>query len=84
MKKEIESNAVKDIKELFRLKKISKAIKEKIFRDIKNILGHEEEEYFKAVRIGDFGVTITLDMKVTAIEIKHYQLEIILIKLDHA
>ena len=84
LKKEIDDNAVKDIKEIFRLKKINKAIKEKIIRDIKNILGHEEEEYYKAVRIGNFGVTITLNMKVTVIEIKHYQLEIILIKIDHA
>ena len=30
-----------------------------------------------------FGVTITLNMKVTVIEIKHQKLKIILIKLDH-
>ena len=30
-----------------------------------------------------FGVTIILNKKVTVIEIKHYQLKIILIKSDH-
>ena len=30
-----------------------------------------------------FGVTVILNMKVTVIEIKHYQLKNILIKLDH-
>ena len=30
-----------------------------------------------------FGVTIVLDVIVTTIEVKHYQLKNILIKLDH-
>ena len=38
--------------------------------------------YYKSVRV-IFGVRIILNTKVTMIEIKHYQLKNILIKLEH-
>ena len=44
--------AIKVIRNLFRLEKETKAIKDKILRDIKNVFEHEEEEScFKPVRV---------------------------------
>ena len=49
-----------------------------------NLFEHEEEEnYYKPVRVVTVGVIIILNVKVTVIEIKHYQLKNILIKLVH-
>ena len=73
-KKELNYTAIKDISNLFILKKETKVIKYRILRDIKNLFEHEEENYI---------ATTILNMKVTVIEIKHYQLKNILIKLDH-
>ena len=73
----------KDIRNLFRLKKESEAIKDKIVRDIRNLLEHEEEDYYKPVRVINFWKTVIINMKVMVIEIKHYQLKNILIKLGH-
>ena len=50
-----EENIIKDIRNLVRLEKETKAIKDKILRDI-NILfehGDKEENYYKPVRVGD-------------------------------
>ena len=62
-----------------------------------NLLEYAEGDYYKAVRVvnfsnnkiiinqqvqGIFRVIIILNMKVTVIEIKHYQLKNILTKLD--
>ena len=73
----------KDIRNLSRLKKESEAIKDKIVRDIRNLLEHEEEDYYKPVRVINFWKTVIINMKVMVIEIKHYQLKNILIKLGH-
>ena len=70
-----EEEMIKDIINLFKLKKETKAMKDRILRDIKNLLEHEEENYYKPV--------IILNMKVTVKEIKHYQLKNILIKLEN-
>ena len=49
------NNLFVDIRNLFRLKKETKSIKDGILRDIKNIFEHEEEEnYYKPVRINNF------------------------------
>ena len=46
---------IKDTRNLFRLKKENKAIKDRIIRDIKNRLEHDEEEdCYKPVRVGNF------------------------------
>ena len=96
--KNIKENIFKDVKNLFRLKKIkktndiaieikrnlfrlkkeNKAIKDRIIRVIRNLFEHEEEDSYKSVRIA---ITIILNLKVKVIE-KRYQLEDILIKLD--
>ena len=65
------------------MKNIFRIEKDKILGDIKNLSEHKEEEnYYKSVRISNFW-TITLNTKVTLIEIKHYQLKNFLIKLVH-
>ena len=72
-----EENIIKDIRNLFKLKKNkitlqlkikeikAKAIKDRILRYINNFFQHEKEEenYCKAVRV-IFGVTIILNIKV--------------------
>ena len=67
-------------KKSFQTRKRTETIKDRVLRDIKNLFEREEEENYKRVI---FGVTITLNTKVTMIEIKHYQLRNILIKFDH-
>ena len=54
MKKSIDDTTVKDIKNLFRLKKENKAIKDKIIGDIRNLFEHKEENFYKPVRVGNF------------------------------
>ena len=50
-----EENIIKDIRNLFRQEKETKAIKDRILRDIKNLFEHEEEEnYYKPVRVSNF------------------------------
>ena len=39
-----EENLIKDIRNLFKLEKKTKAIKNRILRDIKNVLENEKEE----------------------------------------
>ena len=49
-----EENAIKDIRNLLRLKRETKAIKDRMLRDIKNLFEHEEEEnYYKPVRVSN-------------------------------
>ena len=44
LKKETDDNIDKDKKKFFRLRKENKAIKDKIIRDVKNLLMHEQED----------------------------------------
>ena len=44
LKKEIDDAAIKDIRNLFRLKKENEAIKCKVIRDIRNLFEHDEKE----------------------------------------
>ena len=62
-------------------------IKERIIRDISNLFDHEEEEYYKPVRLGNFWSNIIIEFyynkkKVKAIK-KQNQSKNVLIKLDH-
>ena len=58
--KNTDENIIKDIRNLFRLKKWKKetndatVIKSRIIRDIRNLLEYEEEDYYKPVRAGYF------------------------------
>ena len=44
LKKEIDDAAIKDIRNLFRLKKENEAIKCRVIRDIRNLFEHDEKE----------------------------------------
>ena len=81
LKKEIDVTAIKDIRNIFRLKKETEAIEDRIIRDNGNLFKHEEED--KPVKVGNFGVTIILNIKVTVTERNHCQLKNNLIKLDN-
>ena len=80
--KKIDENTVKNTRNLFRLKKENKVIKD-INLDIKNLFAHEENDHYKPVRIGIFWVTIILNMKVTMTEIRHCQLKYDIIELGN-
>ena len=54
LKKKLNYTAIKDIKNLFRLEKEIKAIKDRILRHINNFFKHEEESYCKPVRVNSF------------------------------
>ena len=56
LKKELNYTTIKDIRNFFRLEKETKAIKDGIRRDIKNLFEYEEEKeiYYKTVRISNF------------------------------
>ena len=73
-----EENITEDIRNLFRPKKETKATKDRILRDIKNLSEHEKEEvnYYKPVRVSSFWST-----NLKLIKIKHYQLKNIFIIL---
>ena len=50
-----EENITNDVRNLFRLEKETKSIKDRILRYIKNLFEDEEEEnYFKPVRLNNF------------------------------
>ena len=45
---------MKNIRNLVRLKKEIEAIKDRLIGDIRNLFEHEEEDYYKPVRVGNF------------------------------
>ena len=52
--KTLKNNMTKNITNLYRLKKENELIKDRIIRDIKNLLEQEEEDYYKPVRVDNF------------------------------
>ena len=54
LKNEVDDAIIKYIRNLFRLKKENELIKERIVKGIRNLLEHEKEDYYKAVRVGNF------------------------------
>ena len=54
LKKQKKYTIIKDIRNIYRLEKEIKVIKDRIFTDIKNLFGHEEENYYKPLIINDF------------------------------
>ena len=77
-----EEKRIKDIWNLFKLKKETELIKHRLLRDTKNLFEHEENSY-NPVEWVIFGVKIILNTKVTVMEIKHNQFKNILKKLGH-
>ena len=51
LKEKLNYSAIRDIRNLFRLEKENKAIKDRILRDIKNLFEHEKEDenYYQPV-----------------------------------
>ena len=45
---------VTDVRNLFRLKHQNKTIENKITKDTNNLSGHEEEDYYKPLRVNNF------------------------------
>ena len=55
LKKELNYTAIKDVRSLFRQKKETKAIKDRILRDIKNLFEHiEKGTFYNPVTISNF------------------------------
>ena len=54
LKKELNYTGVKDIKIFLKKEKETKAIKNTIIWDIKNLFEHEKENYYKPVRVNNF------------------------------
>ena len=52
-KKQFKENIIKSIRNLFKLKKESEAIKDRIFRDIRTFF-KQEDDYYKPIRVGNF------------------------------
>ena len=50
----MDDTAIKDIKNLFRLE--TKAIKDRIIRDIRNLFDHGEKDCYKPVNVGNFWI----------------------------
>ena len=53
LKKEVDDNTIKDIRNLFRLYKENEAVKERVIRDVRIFYEHEED-YCKAARVSNF------------------------------
>ena len=72
LKKELHYTAITGIRNIFRHEK-TKAIKDRIIRNINNLFEHEEEEIIiNQLESANFGVTIILNTKVTVTKVKHY------------
>ena len=79
LKKEINNAAIKGKRNLL-LKREDKAIKCRILKNISNLFEHEEEDYYKPVRVGNFRSYSYIEYKSKD---DRETLENILIKLDH-
>ena len=75
-----DENIIKDIRNLFRLEKETKAVKDRILRDIKNLFEHQEENYYKPVT--NFWSNKYIEYEGNS-DKKNYPLKNILIKLFH-
>ena len=58
-------------------------MKDRTIRDIRNLFEKEKEDCFKPVRVGKFWSRNYIEYESNGDRSKHYQLKIILIKLDH-
>ena len=53
LKREINSNTIKDTRNIFKQKKENETIRDRIIRDIRNLFVQEIEDYYKPVRVGN-------------------------------
>ena len=49
-----EGSIIKNVRNLFKLKRENEAIKDRKVRDIKTLFKQQEEDYYKLVRVGNF------------------------------
>ena len=83
-RKVIHSKTIKDIRDLLKLKKQNETIKIKIITGIRILLELENEESYKEpIRAVNLYSHNYIKYENNVIERKHYQLNNILIKLDH-
>ena len=81
-----EENIIKDIRNILRLKKETEGTKDIVLRNIKNLFEYEKEEenYHKPVRLNNFWSNNYIQYKsVTVIKTEYYQLNNVMIKLEH-
>ena len=85
LKKEPNCTEIKYIRNLFRLEKKLKQLKIEQLEILKIFLSMKKKKkiIINQQELVIFAVTIILNMKVMVMEIKHYQLKNILIKLDY-
>ena len=77
-------NIIKDIRDLFRLEKETKEIKDRILRDIKNLFEHKEEgNYYQPVRASNFWCNNYIESESNGDRNKTLSVENRLIKLVH-
>ena len=75
-RKKIKDRILRDIRQVFRLGRKNKAIKDIILTNIRNFLENEEEEKFqKPVRVRNFWSNNNIEFETIVIEIKYYQLK---------
>ena len=69
LKKKLNHTGIKDIRNLYRLEKESKAIKDTLLTDIQNLFEHKEEEenYYKPVRVSTFWSNNNIDYEITVL-----------------
>ena len=53
LKNKLNYTAIKNVRNLFKQEKETKAIKDRILSDIKNLFEQEEENYYKPVRVNN-------------------------------
>ena len=68
---------------VFRLEKETKAIKDRIIRDAKNLFEHEEENYYKPISVSNFWSNNYIAYKSSTDRNKTLSVEEYLNKLDH-
>ena len=54
LKNKLNYTAIKDVRNLLKQEKETKAIKDRILSDIKNLFEQQEENYYKPVRVNNF------------------------------
>ena len=80
-----EEKIIKDIENLFRIKKENKGSKDVVLRSIKNLFEYKKKKkiIINQQKLIIVGTIIILNIKVMVIKIKYYRLKNILINLDH-
>ena len=54
LKKKVDFTTSKDIRNLFRLKKKTESVKDRVIRDTRHLFEHEVEGCYKPIRVGNF------------------------------